>query len=190
MPVLAAVALSLGGCGSLTGRPVRPTNISQDELSAGPEPYFWAGPVTYQVQISRELNPFDVADVPYFAGVTDAQTIPSGPNGYFWYGVFLWAKNQSGHVAPTTDTFRIVDASGAAYSPTPLNPSINPYAWAPERLSPDGVEPTPDSTAGLGPNGGGLVLFKLPYSVYSNRPLTLQVYAPGASSPSRVSLDL
>ena len=37
---------------------------------------------------------------------------------------------------------------------------------------------------------GRLLLFKLPTAVYSNRPLTLQIHAPGQTSPSTISLDL
>jgi hypothetical protein len=35
-----------------------------------------------------------------------------------------------------------------------------------------------------------MLLFKLPTQVYSTRPLTLQIHAPGESSPSSISLDL
>ena len=38
-----------------------------------------------------------------------------------------------------------------------------------------------DSTASNGSTGGGLILFKLNESVYSNRPLTLEIFAPGAN---------
>ena len=59
-----------------------------------------------------------------------------------------------------------------------------------QTLKPLGTEPEPDSTAYFGPTQGGEVLFKLNNSVYSNRPLTLQIFAPGQSRPSLVSLDL
>lgn len=186
--LVAAVACALlaSGCASLTGRQTL-TGVSQDELSAGGEPYFNVGPVTYQIQSSRELNPYQPDDVQYFAGLSGAQQIAPSD---FWFGVFLWAKNQSGAAQPTADTFKIVDSSGASYSPVALNQSTNPYAWSQQTLDHNQVEPDPGSTAGLGPNGGGLILFKLPYTVYDNRPLTLDVYAPGATTPSQVSLDL
>jgi hypothetical protein len=188
LPLLLAVgvlALGLSGCG-LAGRPAKPANVTQDELSNGAEPYFWTGPITYQVQISRQLNPFDSYDVQYLSGVQGAQDISAQQ---FWYGVFLWAKNQSGHNATTTDKFEIVDSAGNVYTPTPLNASVNPYAWTAQTLSPNGIEPMADSAASDSSPGGGLVLFKLNQSVYSNRPLTLEVFAPGSSKPSKVSLD-
>ena len=55
-------------------------------------------------------------------------------------------------------------------------------------LEPSGVEPAPSTTASLGPTQGGLVLFKLPTSVYSNRPLTLTSTRRPASRRS-ISLD-
>lgn len=188
LPLLLAVALlavGLSGC-ALTGRHTL-TGVTQDELSAGGEPYFNAGPITYQVQESRQLNPFDQGDVQYFAGVKDAQSI--GPN-QLWFGVFLWAKNQTKGLQTTADTFKIVDSEGTVYYPTVLNPSINPYAWSAQTLSQNGTEPSADSTAAAGPTGGGLILFKLNQTIYSNRPLTLEIFAPGQSKPSKVSLDL
>lgn len=189
LPLLLAVgvlAMGVAGCG-LAQRPAKPDAVSADELANGAEPYFWTGPVTYQIQISRQLNPFDSYDVQYLAGVPGAQSISAQQ---FWFGVFLWAKNQGNHDVTTADKFQIVDSAGNVYAATPLNPSINPYAWAPQTLSPDGIEPLPDSAGSDSSPGGGEVLFKLNQSVYSDRPLTLQVFAPGSAKPSDVSLDL
>ncbi|HEX3804580.1 MAG TPA: hypothetical protein VHV75_17265 [Solirubrobacteraceae bacterium] len=183
--VVAALAVGLSGC-SVEHRTDQ-TGVSQDELSAGGEPYFWAGPISYQVQISRQLNPYDPVDVQYLAGVAGAQDLKSQQ---FWYAIFLWAKNQTNRYVTTTDTFKLLDSDGQVFSPTPLNASVNPYAWTAQTLAPDGIEPMADSTASNASAGGGLILFKLDQNVYSNRPLTLLVYAPGSTKPSRVSLDL
>lgn len=180
-----AIAIGVAGCG-LDHRTTL-TGVSQDELSAGNEPYFNVGPITYQVQESRQLNPFAPDDAQYFAGLPKAQEIGAQE---LWYGVFLWAKNQTKRPQTTTDRFEIVDSGGTVYQPTPLSPSINPYAWTAQTLDQNGIEPGPDTTASYGPVGGGLVLFKLNDSVYSNRPLTLEIFAPGSSRPSKVSLDL
>jgi hypothetical protein len=182
---VAALAVGVSGCG--VEHRTNATGVSQDELSAGNEPYFDVGPVTYQVQVSRQLNPFDSADVQYLSGVQGAQDLPGTQ---FWYGVFLWAKNQSGGYRKTTDSFKLVDSAGNVFTPTVLNASVNPYAWTAQTLIPDGIEPQADSTASNGPNGGGLVLFKLPQTVYANRPLTLEMFAYGSTKPSKVSLDL
>ena len=178
-------AIALGGCG--IDRRHTLADVSQDELSSGGEPYFNVGPVTYQVQESRQLNAFEDDDVQYLAGVKDAQTIGADQ---LWYGVFLWAKNQTKEEQPTASEFRLVDSAGDVYYPVALDSSVNPYAWTSQTLAPDGIQPMPDSTASEGPAGGGLILFKVNTSVYSNRPLTLEIYAPGSSTPSKVSLDL
>jgi hypothetical protein len=183
---MAALAVGMSGCG-VANRPAKPTGVSQDELSNGAEPYFWNGPITYQVEVSRQLNPFDSYDVEYLSGVQGAQSISAQQ---FWFGVFLWAKNQSGHTATTADRFTITDSNGNVYQPTQLNAGVNPYAWTAQKLSPDAIEPVADSAAADGSTGGSLILFKLNQSVYSNRPLTLRIYSPGASKPSVVSLDL
>ncbi len=183
--VLLVAAFTIAGCG-LDARKTL-SGVSQDELSSGGEPYFNVGPITYQVQESRQLNPFLTEDVQFLAGVQGAQNLPGDE---FYFGVFLWAKNQTKQEQTTTNRFRLVDSSGGVYYPVPLNPSINPYAWSAQKLVPNGIQPDPDSTAAQGFAGGDLILFKLNESAYSNRPLTLDIYAPGATKPSTVSLDL
>ncbi len=185
MAAVAALSFALAGCG-VEHRTIL-TGVTQDQLSAGAEPYFNVGPITYQIQVSRQLNPFDNYDVQYLSGVQDAQSITAQQ---FWYGIFLWSKNQTKQYAQTASRFELEDSEGDIFQQTPLNPSLNPYAWTSQSLAPDGIEPVADSTASDGPNGGGLILFKLTESVYSNRPLTLLIFAPGSSKPARVSLDL
>lgn len=162
-------------------------DVTQAEISAGGQPYFQAGAITYQVQISRQLNPFTNEDVQYLAGVRGAQSIAPDK---LWFGVFLWAKNQSGHWATTSDRFTLHDSSGQVYQPVKLSPALNPLAWTAEKLGPNNTEPGPDSAAHNGPTQGGLILFELSQSIYSNRPLTLYIYPPGAAKPSLASLDL
>jgi hypothetical protein len=185
--LLAVSALAVGVSGCSVEHRTDQKDVTQDQLSAGAEPYFWAGPMTYQVQISRQLNQYDPIDVQYLAGVTGAQDLTAQQ---FWYAVWLWAKNQTNAYVTTTDTFKLLDSSGQVFTPTPLDASVNPYAWTAQSLAPDAIEPAADTTASNASPGGGLILFKLNQSVYSNRPLTLLVYAPGSTNPSRVSLDL
>jgi hypothetical protein len=181
---VAAIALALAGCGRTTL-----AGVSQNVLSNGNEPYFNAGPVTYQVQISRQLNPFLPDDVQYLAGVKNAQNLPGTQ---FWFGVFLWALNQNKQTEQTAGIkdFELVDSAGNVYKPVNLNPNINQYAWSAQMLGQNQIEPAPDSTASNDSSGGGMLLFDLPESVYSNRPLTLRIAAPGEQKPSDVSLDL
>ena len=171
------VAVGLAACGQTS----QPTSLLNNGV------YVNAGPITYQLQISRELNPFLVEDRQYVAGLpTGVGAI--GPN-QLWYGVFLWAKNQTGTPHLTARVFDIVDSSGDRFYPIHLNAELNGYAWTQQELAPSAVEPTPNTTASFGPTQGGLLLFKLPTAVYSNRPLTLQIHAPGGGK-GEISLDL
>jgi hypothetical protein len=180
------LALGLSACG-LVHRPMHQTFVSATEISTGFEPYFFAGPVTYQIEVTRQLNPFDHEDQQYFGGVPNAQGLPGTQ---LWFGVFLWAKNQNQRPVTTTDTFTITDSAGTTYHPITLNPTLNPYAWTAQQLGPNAIEPDPDTTAGEGPTQGGLILFRLNTASYANRPLTLHVYVPGQAQPSGISLDL
>jgi hypothetical protein len=173
-----ALALGIGACGQTS----QPTSLLNNGV------YVHAGPITYQLQVSRELNPFTTEDRQYLAGVPSGQG-SIGANE-LWYGVFLWAKNQTHQPQPTSDRVDIVDSSGGRYFPIRLDTTANPYAWTSQTLAPAAIEPAPNTTASFGPTQGGLLLFKLPSSVYSNRPLTLQIFAPGVQQPGEISLDL
>jgi hypothetical protein len=151
--------------------------------------YVKAGPVTYQLQVSRELDPYSPEDSGYLAGLPkkDAALAPNQE----WYGVFLWATNTTQQAQQTTDNFAVVDTVGDRYYPVHLT---NPYAWSSQTLQPGGTEPAPNTTASFGPTGGGLLLFKVLGSgtnnVYDNRPLTLEIIGNTGRVWATISLDL
>jgi hypothetical protein len=171
------LTLGLAACGNKQAHPT----VADNEGF-----YVDAGPITYQVQISRQLNPFNIEDKEYINGAGTTAPTPSQE----WFAVFLWAKNQTHTNQTTTDSFDIVDTQGNKYYPIPINPQVNPFVWTVQTLRPLGTEPAPDSPASFGPTQGGELLFKLNTSIYANRPLTLEIHAPGQASPSSVSLDL
>ncbi|MGH2867098.1 MAG: hypothetical protein ACRDNK_05940 [Solirubrobacteraceae bacterium] len=150
--------------------------------------YVDAGPVTYQLQISRLLNPYSTEDAQYIKGLPVGTTAPTAQQT--WYGVFLWAKNQTNRDQVTTDNFVVTDTQGAHYHPVKLDPNINPYAWTSQVLQPLGIEPGPDTTASSGPTQGKLVLFKINTSAYSNRPLTLEILGSSNQQLATISLGL
>ena len=104
--------------------------------------------------------------------------------------VFLWARNETKRNLITANNFDIVDTAGNRYHPVALDRGANPLAWTPTALRPLATQPAPDSLASFGPTQGEELLFKLNNSVYSNRPLTLEIFANGQSQPSSISLDL
>lgn len=174
-----AMAIGVAACGQVA----QPSSDLNDGV------YVDAGPITYQLQVSRELNQYAVEDRQYLTGLPAGTTTSLTPD-QLWYGVFLWAKNQTNQSHPTAERFDIVDSSGDVYYPIPLDGSINGYAWTHQVLDPSAIEPAPNTTASFGPTGGGLLLFKLPNAVYSNRPLTLQIFPSGGGKVARISLDL
>jgi hypothetical protein len=147
--------------------------------------YVEAGPVTYQLQVSRQLNQYSSEDSGYLAGLPrrDAKLAPS----QFWYGIFVWAKNRTNEPQKTTAAFDVVDTQGNVYHPIFFS---NPYVWTSQTLRPGAVEPNPDTTAGYGPTQGRLLLFKVNTSVYSNRPLTLEIRGNTGKVWATISLDL
>jgi hypothetical protein len=179
MTVCAALLLLvLAGCGKSN----HPATAENDGV------YVQAGPITYQLEVSRELNQYATEDSQYLKG------LPSGDASLTtneeWYGVFLWAKNQTNHPVATSNNFDIVDTQGHHYQPVAVSPTANPYAWTTQTLEPGAVEPGPDTTASFGPTQGGLLLFKLNTSVYDNRPLTLEIRGPTQKVWGTISLDL
>jgi hypothetical protein len=147
--------------------------------------YVKAGPVTYQLEVSRELNAYSSEDSAYLAGLPPRET--SLAPDQEWLGVFLWAKNTAHEPQQTTASFDVVDTQGNIYKPISYS---NPYVWTSKTLAPGAIEPVPDTTAAHGNTQGGLLLFKVNTSVYSNRPLTLEIRGNTGKVWATISLDL
>ena len=174
--ILLSASVLLGACGVHHASFADPNNNGT---------YVLGGPVHYQVQISRELNQFSSEDSGYLAGLPgkDAKLAPS----QLWFAVFVWAKNTTNQPQKTTAAFDIMDTQGNIYHPISFN---NPYVWGSKMLQPGAVEPNPNTTAGFGPTQGGLLLFKVNTSVYTNRPLTFQIRGNTGKVWAAVALDL
>ncbi|MDQ6605136.1 MAG: hypothetical protein M3Z06_01140 [Actinomycetota bacterium] len=172
----AALVLGLGAC----GRQSHPTYADTEGF------YVDAGAITYQVQVSRQLNQYSTEDRSYLQGVNEPAPKPDEA----WFAVFIWAKNQTKQPAMTSDSFDLVDTQGIKYYPVLINSQVNQLAWTPQTLQPGETEPAPDSSASFGPTQGEELLFKIGDSAYSNRPVALEIHAKGQDKPSRISLDL
>jgi len=182
LALLLLAATALAACGSGQNEPTR---HGADEGS-----YIQAGPLVYQVEISRELNPRSVEDAQYLQGLPAADARLAGDEELF--GVWLRVQNATKQSHVSTSQFRIVDTTGQTYTPIAL-PASNVLAYQPSSVQGDGgqpVYPDPDSAAGSGPINGAMLLFKLNTSVYANRPLNLEITPPDGGAPSTVVLDL
>jgi hypothetical protein len=147
--------------------------------------YVVAGPMTYQLQVSRLLNRYGLEDSGYLRGLPSSEARLSPDQ--MWYGVFLWAKNTTNEPQRTTALFDVVDTQGNVYHPIVFD---NPYVWTSQMLQPGAIWPNPNTTAGFGPTGGALLLFKVNTDVYSNRPLTFEIRGNTGKVWATISLDL
>lgn len=167
-------ALALGACGDSHTKVSGGTYAGESGANA---PYLDVGPLVYEVQLSRQLNPFDVEDAAYLEGLTPAQrTLAPGEE---WFGVFLQIYNHTGapHGTAGQDGVSITDTQGNRYLPT-VPAASNQFAYrvgvvqARERL------PVPDSVAASGPTQGALLLYKIKIVSLDNRPLELRIVDP------------
>jgi hypothetical protein len=172
------VAAFVAGCGN------KESVITEAETEGV---YVDVGGLTYQVQLSRFLNPGDVEDEEYLQGLPTGVN-PQLPGDEIWFGVWMRVKNYSGGPLTPTTSFKIVDTEGNEFEPVELDAS-NPFIYEPIELQHSQVLPTPDTAAASGPIQGSLILFKLPTDALQNRPLKLEIEQDGATT-GEIDLDL
>ena len=151
--------------------------------------YVDVGGLTYQVQLSRFLNPGDVEDKQYLYGLPD--------------GVPTAAARRRDLVrrldAGQELLRRGADADGRLQDRRHRGQRVradvrstvaaNPFAYDPIQLLAAQVLPTPDTAAASGPIQGSLILFRLKTESLPNRPLQARDRAEGDES-AEIDLDL
>jgi hypothetical protein len=178
--LLSLVAVLFAGCG----------NKGEEHIEAETEGiYLTAGGLTYQVQISRFLNPGTVDDREYLMGLPEG--VPAQlPGDETWFGVWMRVKNYSDETLTPTTNFTIVDTEQNEYRPVPLDRERNPFGYEPVALRHAELIPVPNSANQSGPIQGSLILFRLKTDSLQNRPLRLMIEAGGGEEPRIVDLDL
>jgi hypothetical protein len=173
-----ACALALSACGS-SG------NLTYaDNLGPG---YVKVGQLYYQVQVSRELNPFSDEDVSYLQGLSKQEL--ALPATDMWFGVFVQAYNTTSRPQKPARDYYITDTLGTRFEPV-KNPDPNAFTYIPDSIPPKGQLPSITSLAYTGWTQGEVLLFKFPYAVYGTRPLILHIVNPAdPSDQSRIELD-
>jgi hypothetical protein len=179
--LMIVLSLALVGAVSACG------NKTDKTLTASTEgPYIDLGDLQYQVQISRQLNPYDIEDAAYLKGVTDTL----GP-GNVWFAVFVNVSNSSDKTQKPATTFEITDTQGNTYTPVSIDLKSNDYGYEPIPIPGKGVLPNPNSTAAQNSINGRLLLFKIPVSSLDNRPLQLKIHNPdNVQEVGTVNLDV
>jgi hypothetical protein len=170
LAVLALVAvLALSACGDSHTRVTTGTYAGEGGKAA---PYLDVGPLVYQVEVSRELNPFNSEDASYLQGVSEGES-KLEPNQE-WFAVFVQVYNTTNQSHEAADEFTITDTQNHKYTPLTLS-QANAYAYRAGTVAAHGQLPLPDTTAGEGPTAGALLLFKIPVESLSNRPFQIKI---------------
>jgi len=179
LSVALAFAALFAGCG----------NKGEEHIEAETEGiYLVAGGLTYQVQISRFLNPGTIDDAQYLEGLPEG--VPAQlPGDEIWFGVWMRVKNYSDETLTPTTNFTILDTEENEYRPVPLD-DRNPFKYVPIGLRHAELIPVPNSANQSGPIQGSLILFRLKTDSLQNRPLKLIIEAGGDELPRIVDLDL
>jgi hypothetical protein len=184
--VLAMLAtVALGACGESHSRVSTGTYAGESGVNA---PYLDVGPLTYEVQLSRELNPADTEDAAYLQGLTAAQrTLAPGQE---WFAVFLQVYNNTSQALPAASGPTITDTQNNSY--TPVVPDLtNQFAYRGGTVPAKSRVPEDDSTAAAGSTQGALLLYKIQVVSLDNRPLKLRITDPtDASQSASAELDV
>jgi hypothetical protein len=149
--------------------------------------YVDAGPLQYQVQISRQLNPADEEDKGYFVGVPDPEGGVTAEETWFAVFVKVWNRTEDSHL-PTND-FEIEDTVGKRYEPVEVGED-NVFAYRATQIPSGGQLPGIDDVANEGVIGGSMLLFKLTLDSIANRPLVLHIKSAGKPPEAEVDLDV
>ena len=139
------------------------------------------GELSYNVQLTRFLNPDDPEDAEYLVAQPQAEP------GTYYLGVFMVVKNETGEAQPSADDYLVTDTLDTRYDPVETE---SPYALDIGASVPaDGQLPLADTTAATGPNQGSLLIFHVNDDVSDNRPLRLEIQGPAGESGD-VILDI
>jgi hypothetical protein len=186
LPTLALVvlaAIALGACGDSHTKVTTGTYAGESGANA---PYLDVGPLVYEVQLSRQLNPYDTEDATYLQGLPPAEQKLSP--GQEWFGVFLQVYNNNSHSLPAATELTVADTQGNRYTPIVPGPT-NDFAYRAGTVPGKDRLPLPDTVASNGTTQGALLLFKIQIASLDNRPLKLTIVAPGDTA-ERASAEL
>jgi hypothetical protein len=173
-----ALAALVTGCGD---------KESAYHLAKTEGPYLQAGPLTYQIQLSRELNARQPYDEQILHGLpANEQKLRKGE---VWFGIWLRAENQTKQPELSAVNFDIRDTLGNTFDPMTFTPGVNSLIYKPTLLRAGGLLPNSETIQGQGGPRGQIIVFKLKTSAYQNRPLIFTIQ-PATGEPAKVELDL
>ncbi len=178
--ILAAIlaVLALSACGDSHTRITTGTYAGESGANA---PYLNVGPLIYEVQLSRELNPANSEDASYLQGLTPAER--KLEPGQEWFAVFMQVYNNTNNEHPAATSLTISDTQENVY--TPIAPAeSNLFAYRAGMVPPKNQIPLPGTVADDDPAEGLVLLYKIEIVSLDNRPLVLKILDPENPSES------
>jgi hypothetical protein len=166
------VALGVSACGDSHTKVTTGTYAGEAGKAA---PYLNVGPLLYQVQISRQLNPANQEDASYLQGLSASErTLEPGEE---WFAMFVQVYNISNKPHLDANSFTITDTQENSYTPLSLG-EANQYAYRPGTVPANSQIPKPGTVAAdFGPQGA-LLLFKIKLASLDNRPMEVKIVDP------------
>ena len=175
--LVALAALALGACGNKPARTLHGDTEGE---------YIDVGPMKYQVQISRLLNPTDPEDRGYLIDLPAGEALGANDE---WFAVFMRVENGSEGAGPVASQYEIVDTQENRYTPIQMGPK-NVFAYRAGTLGAHQVLPFSSSPAGQNSIQGAMLLFKIPVANFQNRPLELEIPPPAGVGGGTGTVDL
>jgi hypothetical protein len=175
-----ATALALSACGNKQSK----THEAETEGI-----YLDVGPLKYQVQISRQVNPKAIPEDKTFVEDVAPEDATLGKDE-LWFAVFVRVENESDQPQVPTSFFKISDTEGNEFSPVTLGEN-NPFFFDTSPIRAGGVAPNSDGVAAqIGSIGGMELLFKLKRETLDNRPLVLTIKSLSPDAEATDVLDV
>jgi len=163
----ALLAVAVGACGEDEEEATGAAGASLVNAEAVEGEPLDLNELSYNIQITRFLNPDDAADSEYLVGQP-----PAAP-GTSYLGVFMVIENETSEPRPSATNYVVTDTVGEEYG---VAESESPYALEVGAEVPaEGQIPLPNTTAATGPNQGSLLIFVVDDAVSNNRPLRLEI---------------
>jgi hypothetical protein len=183
LALLLLASLALSACGNSETKVTTGTYAGESGQNA---PYLNVGPLVYEVQLSRELNPANVEDAAYLQGLTPLQRrlLP----GQEWFAVFIQVYNHSSVPHLGARTVTISDTQNNLYTPV-VPDQTNQFAYRGGFIPAESQIPVASSIAANGGTQGALLLYKIRIVSLDNRPLTIHIVDP-KDATQRASAEL
>ena len=178
LSLAALAALAAGGCGNKTETAI---------LGETEGIYVSVDDLTYQIQISRILNPGSAEDAAYMKGLPEDEELAKDE---VWFGVFMRVENETDESLPAAEGFRIVDTQEDEFEPIELDPATDVFGYVPRTIPPGDLLPALNTPASDNTIRGELILFKLKVQSLYNRPLELVIESSHGGDDAIIDIDV